>query len=118
MMKTELWAIILVIIAGVIGAFGPIYLKKGAEKIERKKLMDVFRNRPLIIGILIYAISTVLFIPALKGGDLSVLYPLVALDYVWVVIYSKILLKEKMTAMKWVGIVTIIVGVSFIGFGA
>jgi multidrug transporter EmrE-like cation transporter len=117
-MQTQLWAIGLVIAAGIIGAFGPIYLKKGSSLIDKKKISTIYKNKPLILGVLIYGISTIMFIPALKGGELSVLYPLVGLVYVWVAIYSKFMLKEEMTPLKWVGILTIIIGVSLIGIFA
>jgi uncharacterized membrane protein len=117
-MATELWAIGLVIIAGLIGGLGPIYLKKGSGKIKINKISTIYKNPFLIIGVLIYGVSAVIFIPALKGGELSVLYPLVGLAYVWVSIYSIFMLKEKMNLLKWIGIIAIIIGVSFIGFGA
>jgi drug/metabolite transporter (DMT)-like permease len=47
-----------------------------------------------------------------------VLYPLVASSYIWVSIWSVLFLKERMTALKIVGIVLIIAGISCIGFGA
>ncbi|MBR9699625.1 EamA family transporter [Candidatus Woesearchaeota archaeon] len=114
---TELWAVLLVLIATTVGSFGPIFLKKASHKLTRnvKKLIT---NYHLYIGILFYALGTILFIPALKGGDLSVLYPLVALVYVWVSLLSMRFLNEKMNRLKWFGIVLIIVGVSFIGLGA
>ena len=117
-MATEIWSIGLVLIAGIIGGFGPIYLKKGTEKIDLNKLDTILKNKFLIIGLMIYGVSTLIFIPALKGGELSVLYPFIGLVYVWVSIYSMILLKEKMSVIKWMGIGLIIMGVSFIGIGA
>ena len=117
-METQLWAIALVTIAGLFGAFGPIYLKKGSSMIRPGRLESIYKNKPLIIGLLIYGISTIMFIPALKGGELSVLYPIVGLAYVWVCIYSTFMLKERMTLLKWIGIFIVILGVSFIGFGA
>lgn len=117
-METQLWAIGLVVIGGLIGGFGPIYLKKGSDLIKSKKFGAIYKNKPLIAGILIYGLSTIIFIPALSGGELSVLYPFVGLAYVWVCIYSVFMLKEKMTLLKWIGIFIIILGVSFIGFGA
>ena len=117
-MKTQLWAIGLVIIGGLIGGFGPIYLKKGASMIKSGKLDSIYKNKPLIMGILIYGLGTMIFIPALKGGELSVLYPFVGLAYAWVCIYSKFMLKEEMTLLKWIGIFIILAGVSFMGFGA
>lgn len=67
------------------------------------------------MGIIFYALSAIIFIPALKGGELSVLYPFIALAYVWVAFLSKWILKEEVTSMKWIGILLILVGVSLIG---
>ncbi|MDP6547623.1 MAG: EamA family transporter [Candidatus Woesearchaeota archaeon] len=116
-MPAELWAIGLVVLATLIGAFGPILLKKASAK-KLSKISSLIRNYHLFGGIFLYALGTVLFIPALKGGDLSILYPFVALAYVWVSLLSVKFLGEKMNSMKWIGILLIILGVSFIGFGS
>ena len=116
-MKTELWAVGLVMLASLVAAMGPIYLKKGSKKFKLK-FRSLIRNYNMIAGIALYGISTVLFIPALKGGALSVLYPLVSLTYVWVSLLSVKMLNEKMNKLKWLGIALIIIGVSFIGFGS
>ena len=104
-MKTQLWAIGLVVIAGLIGGLGPVYLKKASPIIDLKKLSTIYKNWFLIIGVSIYGVGTVLFIPALKGGELSVLYPFIGLVYVWVSVYSVILLKERMNLLKWLGVI-------------
>jgi len=116
-MATQLWAIGLVVTATIIGSFGPILLKKASAK-RLSKLKSLVTNYPLFGGVALYAIGTLLFIPALKGGDLSVLYPFVALAYIWVSLLSVKFLDEKMNKFKWLGIILIIVGVSFIGFGS
>ena len=115
-MKTELWAVGLVFLASIVAALGPIFLKRGSKKF-RLNIRALLKNYSLIAGVALYGISTVLFVPALKGGDLSVLYPLVSLTYVWVSFLSIRMLNEKMNALKWIGILLIIIGVSFIGFG-
>ena len=116
-MATQLWAIGLVILATLIGAFGPILLKKASAK-RLSKLSSLATNYHLFGGVALYAIGTLLFIPALKGGDLSVLYPLVSVAYIWVSLLSVKFLGEKMNKLKWLGIVLIIIGVSFIGIGS
>ena len=80
--------------------------------------MKLIKNTNLIKGGLLYVFGTITFIPALKGGELSVLFPLVSLGYVLVSLYSIKLLKEKMNSLKWAGIMLIIVGVSLIGIGS
>lgn len=117
-MKTELWAILFVFAIGFIGAFGPIYLKKGVHKINFRKFSTIYTNKFLIIGVFIHVITALMFIAALKGGELSVLYPLVGLAYVWVCVYSVFMLEEKMNILKWLGIALVVVGVAFIGLGA
>lgn len=116
-MATEFWAIGLVILATLVGAFGPILLKKASAR-RLSKLNSLITNYNLFGGVSLYAIGTLLFIPALKGGELSVLYPFVALTYIWVSLLSVKFLGEKMNKVKWLGITFIIIGVSFIGFGS
>ena len=111
------WALTLVAIGCLIGSFGPILLKKASADFSFN-ILKWFTNWNLILGMSCYALSTILFIPALKGGDLSVLYPLYSLGYVLVCFYSIKILKEKMNFMKWLGVFLIIIGVSLIGVGS
>ena len=116
-MTTQLWAIGLVILATLVGAFGPIMLKKASAK-KLSSISSLIKNYYLFIGIILYGLGTVLFIPALRGGDLSVLYPFVALVYIWVSLLSVKFLGEKMNRFKWIGVALIIIGVIFIGLGS
>jgi len=115
-MTTQLWAIGLTLCACVIGAYGAVLLKKASPKVTFN--LKCLANMQLLAGIALYAVGTILFIPALRGGDLSVLYPFVATTYIWISLFSIKFLKEKMNVLKWAGIVLIIIGVSFIGFGS
>ena len=116
-MKTPLLSIILVLLGCLIGSFGPLMFKLGADKLvfNLKKLLT---NYYLYFGIFFYAVGTVLFIAALRKGELSVLYPLVATSYIWVSFLSIKFLGEKMNIHKWLGIIFIITGALFIGLGS
>jgi uncharacterized membrane protein len=116
-MTTALWAIGLVLLGDIVGAFGPIFLKKASDSFSFN-ILKLIKNKELIIGLCCYGFGTILFIPALKGGELSVLYPLVAISYAIVCLYSVKMLKEKMNKFKWLGIVLIMIGVAFIGIGS
>ncbi len=116
-MSTELWAIGLVVIATIVGALGPIYLKKGSGNFK-PDIRALLRNYELMLGLFFYGASTLIFIPALRGGELSVLYPFVSLSYVWVSLLSVKMLKERMNPAKWAGVASIIIGVSLIGLGS
>jgi len=113
---TELWAILLILGATWIGAFGSIFLKLGSNKLEFR-LDKILRNRELFLGLFLFVFSSVFFIIGLRGGELSVLYPLVAASYIWISFLSVKMLCEKMNKHKWAGIILIVLGVSLIGLG-
>jgi multidrug transporter EmrE-like cation transporter len=116
-MATELWAVGLVIFATVIGAFGALFFKLGADRLHRQ-IRTVMNNWRLFVGVFLYGLSAIFFLIGLKGGELSVLYPVVSLGYVWICLFSIKFLNEKMNLWKWAGIVLILFGVSLIGLGA
>lgn len=64
-----------------------------------------------------YLFSSVFFIAGLRNGELSVLYPLVSLGYIWTLLWSNLFFKEPLTRYKFLGLFLILVGVSFIGMG-
>jgi len=110
----ELWRIGLCIASILVGSFGPIYLKRGTKKLNRK---DIFSNWEIVAGCGFYVVGVSLFLPALRGGTLSILYPILSLSYAWVCFLSIKLLGEKMNKLKWSGILLIIIGVALISLG-
>lgn len=116
-MKTKLWAVLLVILCTALTSLGQLFFKFGADKLVFS-FMPLVTNVPLITGILLYGAGAILLIIALKGGELSVLYPLVSLGFIWVSFLSAEFLGEAMVPIKWAGVIAIIIGVSFIGWGS
>ncbi|MBI2546513.1 EamA family transporter [Candidatus Woesearchaeota archaeon] len=116
-MANTLIAVALVFTATLIGAFGALFFKKASATI-RRHIGSFLTNINLYIGGFLYALSTVFFIPALKFGDLSLVYPLTSLTYIWVTILSSVYLKEKINAYKIAGIALIFVGIAAIGIGS
>jgi multidrug transporter EmrE-like cation transporter len=57
-------------------------------------------------------------VSALRYGELSVLYPLISLGFVWVTIISVIVFHEAMNPMKGIGIGSIMLGVAVLGWGS
>jgi drug/metabolite transporter (DMT)-like permease len=119
-MTTQLWAIALVLLGDFIGSFASILLKIGSGSITRNIrgiIANYRRTMYLFIGLGMYGVSAIIFTFALKGGELSVLYPFVAVVYIFTTILSRLILKEKITKWKALGIAFITLGVIFIGFG-
>ncbi len=123
-MTTQLWAIGLVILGTMINAAAPILFKLGSKNFTMhpvkllKNPLQLLKNWKVILGCFLYTASAFLFIPALRGGELSVLYPVISLNYIWVAFLSKLILKEKMNFLKWIGIIIIILSVTLIGIGS
>lgn len=85
---------------------------------EHPSLGTILTDIPLYGFLATYGIGAILMITALKHGELSVLYPLISLSYVWVAILSYFLFAENMNSMKLAGITVIMLGVGVLGRGA
>jgi uncharacterized membrane protein len=112
MTTTSPVSVIITLVASLIGAYGAVLLKKSADHISFRKLKF---NMDLIIAAMLYGFSTILFVYALRGGELSVLYPIIATTYAWIALFSIKFLGEKMNRLKWMGVAFILSGVALIG---
>ena len=108
------WSFVLVFIASLIGGIVPLLLKEASRNISFS--IKWFFNKWLWFGGSLFIISTTMFAFALKGGELSILYPLVSASYVFSAIFARIFLKEKISNAKIAGIFLIIIGVALIAF--
>jgi multidrug transporter EmrE-like cation transporter len=114
-MKTPVSSIFLVLFASVIGSFGAVFLKLGAERL-RYGLRHVLNAR-LVTGILLYIGSSIPFLMGIRNGELSVLYPMVSLGYVCALIWSRLFFKEPITTGKVAALAMIIAGIISISAG-
>ncbi len=109
----------LVVICTALGAAGQILIKMGADRLVRPTLWSTFLGfftiPPLFAGYSLYALMTVLFIFALKDGELSILYPIISLTYVWVAGLSYWFFHDTLNWAKLAGIVIIVTGVAVLG---
>ena len=106
---SQILLIAFVIFATVFGAYGSFYMKKGAAKFN-SNLKEQLKNYTLILGVSLMVFSSVMFIVALRFGELSVLYPITSITYIWVVLLSMKYLNEKMNTYKWMGIFFVVLG--------
>ncbi|HWE00554.1 MAG TPA: EamA family transporter [Bryobacteraceae bacterium] len=114
-MRTPVSSIFLVLFASVIGSFGAVFLKLGAERL-RYGLRHVLNAR-LITGILLYIGSSIPFLMGIRNGELSVLYPMVSLGYVCALVWSRLFFKEPITTGKIAALAMIIAGIVSISAG-
>lgn len=115
-MKTPLASIVLVVIGSFIGSFGAVCLKAGSGSLKMNIQSFLF-NWKLLAGIFFYLLSSVFFVLGVKHGELTILYPLVSLGYVWTLIWSRIVFNEPLTTAKFVGLGTILFGIVLLNLG-
>ncbi|HSU68450.1 MAG TPA: EamA family transporter [Tepidisphaeraceae bacterium] len=109
-------SILLVFCCTILGAAAQLLMKVGMTHFNPQPLALV-TNFPLVGGYVLYGINTLMLVLALREGELSMLYPIIALTYVWVTLLSYLLLGEKSNFYKNIGIATIVVGVAVLGRG-
>ncbi len=114
-MTTPLSSILLVLLASFIGSFGAVFLKLGSQHLH--KGIRGALNWQLAAGIALFLGSSVPFIMALKHGELSVLYPMVSLSYVWTMVWSRLLFKENVNRTKVGALALILAGIVCIAAG-
>lgn len=71
----------------------------------------------LLGGFCLYGIGALMMIIAYKFGKLSVLQPMLSLNYVLSIILAAIVLKEEINIIKVIGVIVIISGVILIAGG-
>ena len=112
-----------IILAGTfLVAVAQLLIKTGADRLGGHAgligtFIGILTIPPLFAGYCLYAVFAVMMVYALRHGELSVLFPLISLGFVWVAILSVLVLHEPMNLPKAVGIAIIVAGVAVLGRG-
>lgn len=115
-------ALIAVACATIIQTIAQLLIKQGSDSLgEHASLLDaaagIFTVLPLFAGYSLYGLFTVIMVFALKHGELSMLYPVMALSYIWVPIVSVLWFEEPINVIQMIGITVIVSGVAILGRG-
>lgn len=99
--------ILLMLLSSICVCVGQLLWKLSAEK------GIIF----MLAGFCFYGAGALIMIIAYKFGKLSVLQPMLSLNYVMSIFLAAIILKEEITILKCIGVVIIIAGVIMIAGG-
>lgn len=105
----------IILVGSLIGSLGNLMVKLGANKYSFWRL---WRSGYLWGGLVFYGLSVLAYVFVLRIEELSVVYPLVSMSYIWTTIFSIKYLGEKMNKWKWIGLSGIILGIVLIGVGS
>ena len=116
--------ILLVLMPVLISVVGQLLLKKGMSMVGQFDFADfgniipqfyrAFTNPWVFAGFVFYFVSSLFWIIVLSRVELSVAYPMLSLGYVFVLVASFFLFNEQISAVRWLGVLVIMLGVTLI----
>lgn len=123
------WTVALfLLIAITLGAFGQISLKYGMKQFGAlgapgsSMLVGLARaviTPYVLLGLCLYAVSSAFWLVVLSKWALSYAYPMIATNYLLVVLLSRAFFRENVLPLQWIGIVLMVTGLVLVaGFGA
>lgn len=108
-MRQHTRSIILVILCTICTAIAQVFYKLGAQR-----LPELLTNWPILAGVGLFGIGAIFLIKGLQGGDLSLLYPILATGYIFVTILGITIFNEPFTYLKILGVISIILGITLL----
>jgi drug/metabolite transporter (DMT)-like permease len=108
--------IFITLIAALIASFSQLTYKKGIKSKLNGigDMLLLLKNRLIIMGVLGYLASLVVYLYALSNAPLSIVYPTFASTFIFITIISAVYLHEPMSAGRVAGVAFIFLGILFI----
>ena len=106
------------------GSIGDVFITKGMKQVgeiatlNTRELLRIagrtLTNRWFLVGVLFMALSFFSFLAVLSWADLSLVLPATSISFVITTIGAKLYLQEKISPVRWAGIVLVCIGVALI----
>ncbi len=100
--------ILLVMLASLIEGIGEIFFKK--SRLQRQR--QVFW---VLLGVSVFVVQMSVYTAALRFMNVGAAFAIATLSFVFVALLSKLVLREEVTPVKWLGIGLIVAGSGLIG---
>ena len=118
--------IVFLLIALTLEAVGVVLLSQGLRQIgelQQVTFGEVARivgrgltNSSILLGILFETIFFAALLIMLKNWDVSLIWPLTSLGFVLTTLAAKFIRHEDVTALRWSGVLLIVIGASLVGW--
>lgn len=109
---------VLIFVPIILAALGQLILKSGMNRVGTFDLVKSFTNPLVLLGLVFYGCSLILWMMVLTKENLSFVYPLVAFSYVVTVALSHFVLHEPVPSLRWLGLAVIVFGILLIAKSA
>jgi len=99
---------------------GQMLWKEGMNRFEYNGIINTMKfifNPYIFLGLVLYAVATIIWLYLLKTAQFSLIYPLQSLAYIIGVIIACLLFKEPVSQLRWLGIAIIFLGVFVVARG-
>ena len=120
--------LLLILVAGLLcEAVGVVFLNQGLRQVgdlQQISAAEIFRvlksgvtNQHVLLGVFFEALffGTLLVLMS-KGGDVSFIWPLTALGFVFTTLAAKFILGEHVSWLRWSGVLLIMLGAAVITY--
>src|SRR3954463_268040 len=113
-MSALAWLELMLVI--VLGTVGQLALKFAVrENVRPYSGLRTLVNSPMLIWLLCYVVTVVLWLIVLRTIPLSQAFPILGLQFALIPLAAARMLREQITQTQWIGIVVIVVGVALVG---
>lgn len=112
-----MYIIVLSVLNSVFLVCGQILWKYGLEGKEFDSIQNTIKIlfSPLILaGIVVYGLTTILWLYILTKADISYVYPLTSIVHILMFFCALFIFKEQIFYTRWIGVTLITAGVVFI----
>jgi uncharacterized membrane protein len=112
--------LLILIIAAIIESVGVAFLSGGLKQVHGARqitvseivrvLKDGCTNGKIILGVALEAVFFGILLFLLSSNDVSFIWPLTSLGIIFTALAAKFLLDEKVSAVRWAGVLLIALG--------
>ncbi len=105
--------ILITLLAAFIASAAQYVLKRHIERFGKgmRGMLSVLMKRGILMGLGLYALSLAVYLLALRSAPLSVAYPVFATTFVFVALFSRFRLGEKIGVQRALGIGLVFAGI-------
>jgi len=118
--------IVILLVALVFEAIGVVLLSAGLKQIGdmgavsvseiKRVIVQGATNRNILLGVLLEAIFFGALLVLLAKADVSLIWPLTSMGFVLTTAAAKFIRHEDVTALRWTGVVLIMIGAALVGW--
>lgn len=118
--------LLILFIGLVFESAGVVLLKKGMSQLGEVKTVNAAEiarvvkagvtNSQILGGVLFEALFFICLLILMSKSDISFLWPLTALSFVFTTIAAMMFLREQVSPVRWAGVVLIMIGAALISY--